>query len=95
MADVMKYKSVKGSFRLEGLEGSMGFEFEGSRPPNDLKDLPAYVGECIKRVVLGASDAEVSDLKKRIADLEKQVDKKIAEINDLRQVVKSPTKAAH
>jgi hypothetical protein len=88
MAEAQRFKSMKGTVTLEGLEGSMTFGIAGSRVPNELKDLPAYVAECVKHSFLGASDVEVDALKKRVADLEKQLEKKIGELKEAKDARK-------
>ena len=71
------FKGIKGSITIAGSEGAHTFEFQGAKPPNQLKDVPKYAGECIARALLGADEGEVLELRAKIRELQQKLDDNI------------------
>jgi hypothetical protein len=57
------FKNIKGTITIAGEEGAHTFDFSGAKPPQQLKEIPKYAGECIARSLLGAVEIETLVLK--------------------------------
>jgi hypothetical protein len=72
-----EFKSIKGQITIIGAEGAHTFEFQGAKPPSQLKEIPKYAGECIARSLLGADESEVLELRAKVKELQTKLDEVI------------------
>ena len=78
--DLKVFKSVKGTITVEGPGGKHIFEIEGSKPPSDLKAMPAYIAEITAKAIVGLSTGEAEELKSQNRDLRAKVDDLLAQL---------------
>jgi uncharacterized coiled-coil protein SlyX len=92
------YKGVEAAVKIVGAgnEEIMSFRLAGMRldQKGGLKGVPEYLKELAKEKMVGLSNAEIEGLKKRIADLEKSLEKRDDQIEELSKKLKGRSAGA-
>jgi len=80
-----QFTKITGTLDIQGPVGVVTYKFEGRKVPNELKELPAYVGQLVGEVLNGASDGEIDDLRKQNSELQAKVDKLVDQVKKTKQ----------
>ena len=85
MEEMKPYKSLEGTFALEGSAGRVAYTVKGSKVPANLAEVPDYVANLLRKVLLGVDDSEAENLKKQVVEQQATIDKLAADLKDAKR----------
>jgi len=88
MSEKKLFDTVEALVTLKGEKGNFNFKIEGKRVPAEMKDVPGYIGEQIREVLVGSVSGRDDKMAKRLVDMQKKIDELIAENKKLKTVKK-------